>query len=424
MNKKNSIVITGIGAVSPIGIGATEFWDGLVERKSGVQIREELAATDCPLKMYSPVTGFDGKQWVRPRKALKVMCRPIQFGYTAAIMALEQAGLADAGLEPERLGTVFGSETFFADPMEVASVFRKCVTDQNYDHDRWGEFAMREIQPLWMLKYLPNMVTSHISIAADARGPSNSICQGEASGTLALIEGADLIVRGACDAVVVGGTGSQVALSGMLYRGVQSISKRIDQPAAAVRPFDRDRDGTVYGEGSGAIVLENAIHAKQRGAKVLATLSSWSRSFCPISPNGPAGNDSFQNAIAENIRTTMRRGDLETDEIAHVSAHGCAAKEADKHEANAIAETVGQVPVVANKSNYGELGPGGSALEMISSVMSLNEQLIPPTMNFETPDQDCPVNVNSTPKPCEKNAALKVSFSSTGQIACSAIRRQ
>ena len=418
MNKENSVVITGLGAVSPIGIGTDEFWDSLITRKSGVQIREALQETDCPLKLYSPVTGFDGKQWVRPRKALKVMCRPIQFGYTAATMAIEQAGLADSGLEPERLGTVFGSETFFADPMEVASVFRKCVTDQNYDHDRWGEFAMREIQPLWMLKYLPNMVTSHISIAADARGPSNSICQGEASGTLALIEGADLIVRGACDAVIVGGTGSQVALSGMLYRGVQSISKRIDQPDAAVRPFDRERDGTVYGEGSGAIVLENSHHAKQRGAKVLATLSAWSRSFRPF------GNEDFQQAIAENIRNTMQIGELETDEIAHVSAHGCAAQEADKYEAKAIDGTLGQVPVVANKSNYGELGPGGSALEMISSVMSLNEKLIPPTLNFETPDTDCPVNVNSTPEKCEKNAALKVSFSSTGQIACAAIRRE
>lgn len=418
MNNENSVVITGIGAVTPIGIGVGEFWDGLVNRKSGVQIREALQDTDCPLKLYSPVTGFDAKQWVRPRKALKVMCRPIQFGFTAATMALEQAGLADSGLEPERLGTVFGSETFFADPMEVASVFRKCITDQNYDHDRWGEFAMREIQPLWMLKYLPNMVTSHISIAADARGPSNSICQGEASGTLALIEGADLIVRGVCDAVIVGGTGSQVALSGMLYRGVQSISKRIAEPAAAVRPFDRDRDGTVYGEGSGAIVLENALHAKRRGANVLAALSSWSRSFRQLH------NDGFQQAIVENIEHTMQRGELDADEIAHVSAHGCAAKEPDKQEANAIARTLGEVPVVANKSNFGELGPGGSTLEMIASIMSLNERLIPPTLNFETPDADCPVNVNATAETCPKNAALKVSFSSTGQIACAAIRAQ
>lgn len=416
MSKENSVVITGVGAVTPIGIGVDEFWNSLVAGKSGVQIRVALKDTDCPLKLYSPVTDFDGKQWVRPRKALKVMCRPIQFGYTAASMAMEQAGLADSGLEPERLGTVFGSETFFADPLEVASVFRKCVTDQNYNHDRWGEFAMREIQPLWMLKYLPNMVTSHISIAADARGPSNSICQGEASGILALIEGADLIRRGVCDAVIVGGTGSQVALSGMLYRGVQSISKRIDDPEAAVRPFDRERDGTVYGEGAGAIVLERASHAKQRGANILATLASWSRSFRPF------GSEDFQQAIKENIETTLQRGEMELTEISHVSAHGCAAKEADELEAKAIAETLGETPVVANKSNYGELGPGGSTIELIASVMALNNELIPPTLNFETPDPDCPVQVNSEAESCEKKSAMKVSFSTTGQIACAAIR--
>ncbi len=417
MSHGNQVVITGTGAVSPIGIGVQEFWDSLLAGKSGVRIRESLADTQSPLRLYSPVIGFDGKQWVRPRKALKVMCAPIQFGYTAAAMALEQSGIQESGIAPERLGTVFGSETFFADPMEVASVFRKCVSEQNYVHDRWGEFAMREIQPLWMLKYLPNMVTSHISIAADARGPSNSICQSEVSGLLALIEGADLIERGACDAVVVGGTGAQTSLSGMLYRGSRAMSKRNDHPEAAIRPFDLDRDGTVYGEGAGAIVLENATHASARGAKILGSLRGWSRGFNRFD------SDDFQTAIKTNLEELLVRSDLKPEEIGHINAHGSASKIADRKEAQAIAAVLGDLPVTATKSNYGELGPGGATLELIASILALNEQTVPPTRNYQTPDPDCPINVVSEPLSCTVATAIKLSFSTTGQIASVTLSR-
>ena len=130
------------------------------------------------------------------------MCSAVQYGVGAAAMAYAQANFGEGVLSQDRLGTVFGTETFFADPAEVADVFQKCTVDSEYQHERWGEFALREIQPLWMLKYLPNMAASHISIAMDARGPSNSICQGEASGPLSLIEGADLIQRGVADVVI------------------------------------------------------------------------------------------------------------------------------------------------------------------------------------------------------------------------------
>ena len=223
MNSTGDVVVTGMGVVSPIGVGTEAFWQSLLDGVSGVRVRESFADTDLPLRIGAPIVDFDPKPFVKPRKALKIMCQPIQFGCAAANLAFEEAGFEKQSLEsvvsPDRIGTLFGTETFFADPAEVARVFRSCTEDDNYQHDRWGEFAMRQIQPLWMLKYLPNMAASHISIAIDARGPSNSICQGEASGLLALIEAADLIKRGVVDVVIAGGTGSQMALTAMLYRG-------------------------------------------------------------------------------------------------------------------------------------------------------------------------------------------------------------
>lgn len=406
-----------MGVVSPIGIGLESFWESIEKKKSGVRVREELVDFDSPLKLYSPVVDFDGKQWVRPRKSLKVMCRPIQYGFSAATMAIEQAGLDDAEVNPDRLGTVFGSETFFADPQEVASVFRKCVYDQNYVHDRWGEFAMREIQPLWMLKYLPNMVTSHISIVADARGPSNSICQGEASGILAIIEGADLIRRGVCDSVIVGGTGSQTTLSGMLYRGHHTMSQRTNEPEKACRPFDRDRDGTVFGEGAGALVIESENHARTRGATPLAEIQGWSRGF-----HNPTSKVGFDETLEYLLRDLTFSEDFDCERLSHINAHGLACIKTDIDESNAIQKVFGEIPVTAIKSYFGHLGPGSSVIELIASLIGLSQGKIPATLNCENPDSNCPINIAQSMSENQGSDVVKTSFSNSGQVACLRMR--
>ncbi|MEM9411349.1 MAG: beta-ketoacyl-[acyl-carrier-protein] synthase family protein [Planctomycetota bacterium] len=410
MNQDPQIVITGVGVVSPIGIGVDEFWQSLLHRRSGIKIRKDLADTDWPLKLYSPIEDFDGKQWVRPRKALKVMCRPIQFGYTAASLAVEDSRISESELDPDRLGTVFGSETFFAEPEEVASVFRQCTERQNYEHDRWGEFAMKEIQPLWMLKYLPNMVTSHISIAFDARGPSNSICQAEASSLLALHEGADLIRRGTCDAVIVGGTGSQTSLSGMLYRGHHDMSQNVKEPENACRPFDANRDGTVFGEGAGALVLESESHARRRQAKILGRVTGMCRNFCGIE------SGRFQSALEENLRSLTRSQNRDR-KFTHFNAHGSAARDLDELEAQAISNVFGEIPVLACKSNFGHLGPGAGMIELIASILAMQHQTLPPSCNYCDADPLCPVDIGTAPRDLESGEFAKLSFSQNGQIA-------
>ena len=413
------VVITGVGVVSPIGVGHDPFWQSLINGQSGASVREQFADTDLPFRIAAPVTDFEPKKFVKPRKALKIMCAPIQFGCAAAAMAAEMAGIETESLEPERMGTVFGTETFFADPTEVADVFRRCTVDKDYQHDRWGEFAMREIQPLWMLKYLPNMAASHISIALDARGPSNSICQGEASGLLALVEAADLIQRGSADIVVAGGTGSKMAMTAMLYRGIHLLSNRIHEPERASRPFDVDRDGMVVAEGAAALVLESAQHAAARGANVLARLSGWSRSY--LNPN----SDEFSEALKGNYQSSLALAGLSASDIDLINANASGSKVGDKVEAQAIRNVFADTPVVAHKGNFGNIGPGTSTTELIGSILSIANGQIPPTLNCDSVDPDCAVNVVTEATQINNGsdfAVLKSSYSSTGQIVSVVIK--
>ena len=412
MKSSREVVVTGLGVVSPIGIGAEAHWESLIRGASGVDVRPRFADFDSPHRIAAAVKDFNPKQFVKPRKALKIMCAPIQYGCAAAMMAVENAGLNQAELSPERIGTVFGTETFFADPSEVADVFRKCTVNKDYQHERWGEFAMREIQPLWMLKYLPNMAASHISIALDARGPSNSICQGEASGLLALIEAADLIQRGACDLVVAGGTGAQMDLTATLYRGTQMLSKRVDSPTEASRPFDQDRDGMVVGEGAGAVILEAAEHAANRSAVPLAKLTGWSRGYHDPQLQG------FDETLSYHFRQAVARSGLEADQINLVNANASGSVAADAIEARAIRSTFQDTPVVAHKSNFGNLGPGTSCVELIGSVQAMVTGCVPKTINCNQVASDCPINV-VTEKQQELpiQHVIKSSFSETGQLA-------
>lgn len=413
MNAAQEVVITGVGVVAPNGVGVEDFWQALVAGRSGVALRDRFEDVDLPHRIGAAVKDFLPKKYIKQRKSLKIMCGPIQFGCAAAAMAFEQANFEAGYLAADRVGTVFGTETFFADPHEVADVFRKCTVDKEYQHERWGAAALREIQPLWMLKYLPNMAASHISIATDARGPSNSICQGEVSGLLSLIEAADLIQRGAVDAVVTGGTGSQMTLTATLYRGVHLLSKRIDDPTQASRPFDRDRDGMVVGEGAGAIVLESRERAEKRGATILAKIGGWSRGFHQVDKEG------FTEDLEYHFRSAVQRANKSTDDIGLVNAHAAGQVDEDRFEANAIANVFKDTPVVAYKSLFGNLGPGTSMVELIASVLSIKNQIVPPTINCPNVSPDCPINVfnGDQEAPASIDSVLKSSYSASGQIA-------
>ncbi len=404
------IVITGAGVVSPIGIGGEAFWASLIEGRSGARWLDLIDDPDAVIG--AEVLDFKPKKFVRPRKSLKVMNRDIQLAFVAADFACEQAGFHQQPADPERLGIVFGADLMHVDLPELADAFRGCLVDGKFDFSLWGRSAMGEMHPLWMLKYLPNMPACHIGIAQDARGPNNSLTLGSVSSLAAVGEAIRVLGRGQTDAIIAGGASSRIHPTYFIRRDVYELSGRHDDPTAAVRPFDADRDGAINGEGAGAFVLETRSHAEARGATILARVLGYAGTFEPR-PNGePLGG----RAVRQAIIGALDDAGLAPSDIGHVNADGASTILADQIEAGAIREILGDVPVTAPKSFFGNLGAGTGAVELMASLLSFEHQLIPPTLNYEHPDPKCPVQVvHGAPQPMDRPTALVLNQSPFGQ---------
>ncbi len=416
MDQPRDVVITGVGVVSPIGIGRNAFWEGLLQGKSGVQRRDVFPdAADIPFQIGAPLAAeFDGKNFVQPRKSLKVMCLGIQAAYASANLAMQDAGLAKGAIDPDRFGVVLGSEMMYGDIAEVLDVFTHCVVDGKFVYEKWGENAFKDLFPLWMLKYLPNMAACHIGIVHDARGPTNSIVQGEVSSLLAVMESANVILRGTADVMLVGGCGSRLTTSALTFRRHDQMTRWNGDPTQASRPFDARHSGLVLGEGSGVLVLEAREHAQKRGANILATLKATSSRFeSPQKPGGQTGT-----AIRASMESALVMGQISPQEVGFVKAHGDSVPEHDRLEAQAIQQLAGDVPVTSFKSNFGDLGAGSGAVELIGAVLSVANGVVPPTLNFESADPQCPVNVvRSEPLRLQKRTALAINQATTGHAA-------
>jgi 3-oxoacyl-[acyl-carrier-protein] synthase II len=408
------IVITGVGVVSPIGIGNGPFWASLAAGRSGVRPVTRFDAASLPCPFGGEVADFDPKRRVRPRKSLKVMCRDIQLAFAAADLAAADAGFGLHRPDPERLGVVFGAELMPCEPPEMTGAFRQCMVDGTFDFDRWGEAAMAEMYPLWMLKYLPNMPACHVGIAQDARGPNNSLTLGEVSSLAAIQEAVRVLQRGHADVMIAGGTSSRIHPTIFVRSQALQVSRRAGDPAAASRPFDADRDGLVNGEGAGVFILETRRHAEARAARIRARVLGLAATFEPHGNGRPCEGSGIASAI------TLALGDagLAPRELGHVNAHGMSTTDDDRIEARAIRRTLGDVPVTAPKSFFGYLGAGGGAVETAVSVLAFEHGLVPATLNYERPDPACPVNVISgRPLPLDKPTALILNHAQTGQAA-------
>jgi 3-oxoacyl-[acyl-carrier-protein] synthase II len=404
-----------MGVVSPIGVGDEAVWSSLESGASGVRTVPELAAAGYPLPIAGTVENFDPKEFVKPRKALKVMSRESQIGFAAAEMAWAQARLEGAGVDPDRLGVTIGSNMFCPELPELEPAYRAIDAGKTgkFDYARWGNVGLREVFPLWMLKYLPNMAPAHVSIAHDARGPSNSIVAGDVSALLAIIEAADVVARGHADVMIAGGASSNLAMMDLVWHAGARRSRRIDEPHRASRPFDADRDGFVDAEGAAIFVLERREHATARGVQSLATITGYGRRHEPAFDSQPPTGAAIQGAI----EAALAMADVAPQAVGHVNAHGLSTKLDDRNEARVIAATLGDVPVSAPKSFFGNIGAAGGAVELAVSLIGLARGFVPPSLNFDTPDPTCPVNVVTQPMPPRTSTVLALNHRTTGQAA-------
>lgn len=416
---KREVVITGLGVVSPIGIGRDAFWAALDAGQSGIREVPALAqARDVPLRLAGMFTDFDAKQYVQPRKTIKVMCREIQAAYAAAMIAMQDASLVKDQFDPMRMGVVLGSEMFYGDMDELLDSYRHSMHNGVFDAGDWTPNAMKDLFPLWMLKYLPNMPACHIGIVNDARGPNNTIVQGGTSSLLAIHEAAMVIERGQADVMLSGGSGARVTFSGALFRGWKHLSLWQGEPAEALKPFDRRRDGGLYGEGDAVLVLESREHAVARGAKILARIAG----FASRNEPGTRGYTITGKAIRSSISAALKSASMTPADIGHVNANAGGLLVADKIEAQAIHAEMGDVPVTAPKSFFGDLGASSGAVEMLASVLALQHGRVPRTLNYQEADPECPVNViRNESLTVEKKVALVLSQNDFGGAAAMVI---
>jgi 3-oxoacyl-[acyl-carrier-protein] synthase II len=417
-------VITGLGVLSPIGLGAEAFWHGLQSGRSGIRKISAFDPSALPTQIAGEIPDFDAKKYLdkEARKSLKVMARTIQLAVCAAQLALDDSGVDKQKLDPTRFGVEFGAGMLASELEELAPA---CALSSNgqpgsVDLEKWGAQGLEQIQPLWMLRYLPNMLACHVSILHNAQGPNNTITESEVAGLLALGEAFRILERDDADFFLVGGADSRLGPLSMVRQCLfQPMSRRNDAPEKACRPFDRDRDGIVIGEGAGVLAVEELEHAKRRGARIYAEMLGFGAAFDPKRDG---------SGLARAVRTALRQAGVGPEEIDHVSAHGLGTPQCDLWEARGLAAVFAEckppVPVLGLKGYLGTLGAGSGITELIGSILALRHGQVPPTLNCDAPDPACPITVISgKPQPARKPHVLKVSFTELGQCAVVVCRK-
>jgi 3-oxoacyl-[acyl-carrier-protein] synthase II len=414
-------VLTGIGLVTPLGLNTAATWENLCAGKSGIGPVQAFDASRLPVHFGGEVHGFDAKSYIAKegRKQIKVMARGIQLAVAAAQVALDDGQVDKSAIDPTRFGIEFGSGLLATELKDLAvAAHVSCLPPTwKVDLDRWGSEGRTLIEPLWMLKYLPNFLASHISILHNAQGPNNSITESDASSLLALGEARRILLRDQADFMLVGGAENRVNPLGFTRNCLfAKLSKRNDAPEKASRPFDKKRDGMVIAEGGGVVFLEGLEHARKRGARIYAELTGFGSAF-DLRQDG--------HGIARAIRAALAQANITRDDIDHVNAHGLSSLQADRAEAQGIREVFGprQVPVFAAKSYFGNLGAGSSIVELGLSVLAQQSGSLPRTLNYEEPDPACPVAVNRQAHTIGKPHFLKISLNEMGQCAAAVCRR-
>lgn len=423
-HNRQRIVVTGIGVVSPIGIGNDAFWENLSARRSGIGFLDSLPHENLPIKLAAEIRDFNPDRYVRQKKFLKVMSRDIQLGVSAASLAMRDARLRNGMVEPERLGVTFGAGRMSTTPQEVAEAVRRCSSSgKSFQFTRWGEDSMGRITPLWMLRQLPNMPACHVSIEFDARGPNNTITSRDSSALLALSEAMGVIERDAADCMIVGACSSNINPVDIQKLGLFEGLSHNDDPERACRPFDFRRDGTILGEGAAVFVLERYSHALKRGADIYAEVLAVGAGCDGRGYENGAGGTGLVRAMD----AVIKRSGIRPGEIGHINAHGKGTQRDDLVEARAyhraLGDAAGTVPVTALKSYFGHFDAGSGAVELAGCLLSLRKGEVPATLNYRVPDPRCRLNVvHDEPQRTTSSAALSVNRTSLGQSAAVIVR--
>ncbi len=402
------VVITGIGAITPLGLNVNDYWQGLISGRSAIGPITKFDTSNYPVKVAAEVKGFEPTNYMDIKRVDRTaLCT--QYAIAAVRMALANAGLRLPLEKPERIGTVIATSGSMDMLIDQGEILR-------------NRGPMR-VDPLLISKVAPSMVAATIGLEFGLKGPNSSLNSACASGNDALGTALNLLRLGHADIMVAGGSETQVnALTIAITGRVGALSRQLD-PQKACRPFDLNRDGMVYGEGAAILILETLEHAQQRGAAILAELAGAGWSFDAFNETAP---DSASEAVA--MKMALQDADVSPLEIDYVNAHGTSTKFNDASETKALKLLLGEraykVPVSSNKSMIGHLACAAGAVEAIAAVMTVREGIIPPTINYTTSDPQC--DLDYVPNVARKQAVkvcLSDSFGMGGQNCCVVIKR-
>ncbi len=398
------VVVTGLGVLTSIGIGKNQFWEGLRAGKSGIRrCDDEIDLSGTDVLVGSPVLDFDPVEFMDKKRARR-MGRASQFGLAVASLVIEDSDINLKKQDLEKMGAIMGTGI---GNMETLLV----------NHQRLLKRGARRVSPLFGPKMMPNAIAGQIGIQWGLKGPNFGLVSACASGNHAIGQAADLIYNGYAEVMIAGGSESVLLpLTFAAFDRMGALSKSTD-PQKASRPFDKERDGFVMGEGAGAVLLEELEAAKRRGAHIYAELAGFGLTADAQHITAPAeGGEGAKRAM----EMALSRAKVDKTEIDYINAHGTSTPLNDKTETQAIKSVFGkrayQIPISSTKSQIGHLLGAAGGTEACATLLAMENSLIPPTINYRNPDPECDLDyVPNTARKAEIKVALSNSFGFGGQ---------
>lgn len=415
---RRRVVVTGLGCITPVGNTIESMWKSLQEGKSGIDFISHFDASAYPTKFAAEVRGFQLGDYVDNPDRFAYSGRNIRFAIGAATQAVRDAGLEEKNFDPARFGVYLGAGEGQQDFVLFMSTLADAQKNGDFDMEMFTRLGLERMNPRFEMEQEPNMPAGHLASLFNAQGPNLNCLTACAASSQAIGEATEIIRQGEADVMLSGGAHSMIHPFGVTgFNLLTALSTRNECPPKASRPFDRDRDGFVLGEGAGMLILEELEHAKARGARIYGEVAGYGSTadayrITDIHPEG--------RGATSCIKMALNDARINVEDINYINAHGTSTEVNDKVETGAIKRSFGdharKVAISSTKSMMGHLIAAAGSAEAIVCLLAMRDGVLPPTINYETPDPECDLDyVPNTPRTGTVRHALSNSFGFGGQ---------
>ena len=415
---RRRVVVTGVGAITPVGNSVEAMWGVLQEGGSGIGRITHFDASNFPTRIAGEVKNFNLGDYISQPEKFAYAGRNIHFAIAAASQAVKDSGFQDSGIDPAQFGVYLGAGEGQQDFLTFMRLIAAARRNGQVDLEEFMKLGLQELHPQAELEQEPNMPAGHLASLFNAQGPNMNCLTACAASSQAIGEASEIIRRGDATVMLSGGAHSMIHPFGVTgFNLLTALSTNNDNPTGASRPFDKDRDGFVLGEGAGMVILEELEHAKKRGAKIYGELVGYGSTADAfrITDTHPEGR-----GAVSCIKMALADAKLNTDDLQYINAHGTSTDVNDRVETMAIKQSLGadarNTPVSSVKSMMGHLIAAAGSVEAITCLMTIRDGVLPPTINYTTADPDCDLDyIPNAARPAPVKRALSNSFGFGGQ---------